>query len=1029
MAGAKAKKTRKGSPKIALHLGESSRAAWEQVLLPWFQAVAQAAIANREPVAVITPSPNHSAFLRSQVLGRGISLLGVKFLSPSRLRDLLLRGTDLTLPPRENLRLFLAIAAETQSDSSDDESALIAKSVARDPDHFLRALEQLNVAGWSFDEIDPPALSALAAGFENLTRSCGFAFVHDADAAIAAPREVSPTFSYLLITGFNGAHWPLWPLLRAAASSSQHAVVLLSDPRDQARDLDEAWVGTWEDSFGAAQQISAVDHDPAKSLRELAWSLATGSAPKPASLPNEHVHFLVGADSTQQAKAIVALTANFLAQKNAERVGILFPRRGALARLVANYLDAAQIPHSDGIAHLGPSVFDHAAWEAWLELQENPGLRTLLRFARATTEWKPIFGEVGVFAAEKLLGRAYAEVLMDNVDVLREYCAQHITSEEDASIVRRLEAIEFLPATAKLEQFLAATRRIFASLGWTQHASEMERLTRTWSDRVPATFSKRIYLRWLREVLGRPSMTRDEWGNHPYSRVHLLTYTEAESQSWSHLIFAGLNEEAWPAVDDESGFIHDQEIHELNQRNRILNRKAVKRGQQGEGQVSVRTGQTLILGSNERRQLALRRLLNLVETATTGLGATANLFSESLPSRIANPSVFFSRLYFAARGEGVSQETMRLLQAQSLAWLKDWSPVDAQKVDSISVGRARYAYDARRQLRPAGEYEFTLRQPPERAISLRVTQWEQALKWPALVWMKIFLGVESEDDSGDAWALASGQWVHRWLATSALDSSTGNFVPVSEVERVRGRILETARDFLGETQNLCAKSGHTLPDWWTSGWSNALYIADCLAAKLTDLSDWTHLATEWTLDSPTVISLGEKSELRLRGRIDLILARGARSDSSLPYSDLWVVDYKTGRQRGFNLRELRAKQSSEEKFRKQLVDGRGVQLGLYALAVHALGAREVRLTLLSPAEDLEPQFFLPHVFAQQEFWQELSHMQNSGIFGMLGRVHSEFGFVRSYPLATLGIDPDLLQEKWEMTHPAFAVESREESPT
>ena len=47
-------------------------------------------------------------------------------------------------------------------------------------------------------------------------------------------------------------------------------------------------------------------------------------------------------------------------------------------------------------------------------------------------------------------------------------------------------------------------------------------------------------------------------------------------------------------------------------------------------------------------------------------------------------------------------------------------------------------------------------------------------------------------------------------------------------------------------------------------------------------------------------------------------------------------------------------------------------------------------------------------------------MQETGVFGMRGLVHSDFGFSRAYPLATLPIDPDLLQEKWTLTHPPFA---------
>src|SRR5262249_40969398 len=279
--------------------------------------------------------------------------------------------------------------------------------------------------------------------------------------------------------------------------------------------------------------------------------------------------------------------------------------------------------------------------------------------------------------------------------------------------------------------------------------------------------------------------------------VHLLPYSEAENQPWSHLIFAGLNEEAWPSLDDEIGLLADQQIDEFNRRNKILNRRAVKRGRQGEGHWSGCEGKTLLLGTTERRQIRQRQLRNLMESATAAIGTTANLYSESSPSRIANPTEFFSRLYFAARGQGVSRKTLEDLEQQTRAWLKDWSPVDAQKIDSISVGRTRYAYDARRRRRKFGEYEFVLRTPPDRPVSLRVTEWEQTLNRPALVWMKVFLGIEPGREDGDTWAIATGQWVHRWLAESVRDSSASGFAEIPAVKEIRTRILLNARRFQG----------------------------------------------------------------------------------------------------------------------------------------------------------------------------------------------------------------------------------------
>lgn len=1018
---------------VSLHVATSFDAAWNDVLLPWFRTVIPRTYAAHAPVVVVTPFRSHSHLLRNKLLACGVSLLGVRFFSPAQLREILLRNSGLTIPLREHLRLLLAIAAGQDSES------LVAKAVARDPDHFLRVIDQLNAAGWEPDEIHEPALRAIAGRFAKLARDCGFAFVHEADRDVLnRATQLPPRFSNLLVIGFDGAHWPLWPLLRAAVQFSSEATVILSDLRDEARDLDEIWIGTWEETFGVAEPIG--DGGLTALGNQLANIPETEREKKErAEKPIDNVYFLVGRDACEQARAVVALTAKFLAENDCERIGIVFPQSGALPRLVAGFLESAGIAHNDCIAHLTPSVFDDDAWRTWLELQQNPRLKILFRFLRSTEA--KIFEKMSILEVEDKLQRAYAEVLIDNIDILREFCAR---SDDKAAIVAGLEKIQFLPATATFAEFLSQTRKIFTQLGWKQHWNEVERLSRNWTDKMPGQLAKGLYVRWLREILGAPSLIRDDLGAHSYARVHLLRYSEAERQSWSHLIFAGLNEEAWPSFDDESGLIGEHEIDEFNRRNRTLNRQAVKRGRQGEGHWSVREGNTLLLGSIERRQIRQRQLRNLMESAPAGVGATANLYSESFPSRIANPTEFFSRLYFAARGRGVSQQTLQALEEQTRDWLKDWSPVDAQKVDSINVGRTRYAFDARRKLHAAGEYEFALRKPPDQPVTLRVTEWEAAVKSPALVWMKIFLGVEPNDESGDAWATSTGQWVHRWLADSVRSAnpseglaapspghaearpSGDGFVELRKVDEIRARMRESARQFQNQISDLCAACARPVPDWWASGWTNALFIGDCLAIKLSDLgNDWTHMAPEWSLGSPTAIPLSEGQSLRARGRIDLILASGERNQSRIGFPDLWVIDYKTGRQRGFNLTELRRYKTKEEKLLKQLVKGRGVQLGLYALAAHSLGANNVRLTLLGLLDELEQQFDLDHVRVQKDFWRELYQMQETGVFGMLGNIYSEFGFSRAYPLATLAIDVDRLQEKWALTHPALATEGGE----
>ena len=996
--------------KVSLHLANSFDAAWENVLLPWFEKVASQPFEQTAPVAVVTPFRSRAQLLRGKLLAHGISLLGVHFLVPGQLREILLGDSALTIPLREHLRLLLAIAAKEFAADVDSEQpgSLIARAVARDPDYFLRLLDELAAAGWGVADVDQPVLTEIATSFTKMCRDCGFAFVHQADRlATANAAKVPPRFSQLLVTGFDGAHWPLWPLLHAAVKSSREATVVLNDPRDEARDIDETWVGTWEEVFGEAEPVPGPHAKAERKTRERD--------------PLDKVHFLVGAGTTEQARAIVALTAKFLCDNDCERIGILFPQKGALPRLVASFLRAAQIAHNDAIAHLTPSVFDDDAWRAWLELQEKPQLKFLFQFLRAVEA--RIFDKTSVLRIEEKLRDTYNGVLIDNIEILREFCAR---SEQNPDIARAVEKIQFLPALATFSEFLRQTKRIFAEFGWKQRWSEIERLSRGWAERVPQSFSKQNYLGWLREILAAPSLSRDDYGAHPYSRVHLLPYAEAESQSWSHVIFAGLNEEAWPTLDEE--FVASGQIDEFNQRNKKLNRRAGKRGRHGEGQWRIVEGKTFLLGPSERRQIRQRQVCNLMESADAGIGVTANLYSESSPSRIANPTDFFSRLYFQMRGRGVSQRTLQALEEQTRMWLGDWSPVDAQKTDSIDVGRTRYAYDMRRLERAFGEYEFALHAPPEKPVTLRVTQWESAVKSPAIEWMQLFLGVDPDRDNGNAWATATGRWVHRWLADSVRHTTGDAFVELCEGDEIRDRLVRHARQFRHEVHDLCVACGRPLPDWWVSGWSNALYIADRLAAKLSGLAaDWTHMAPEWSLDSPTKILVGKNEFLRVRGRIDLILARGTRKESRLPFENLWLIDYKTGRQRGLNLHERRSKEASAERFRKLVTKGRGVQLALYALATHALGASNVQLALLGLADELEPQFGLADALAQKDFWQELYRMQETGVFGMLGPVHADYGFAYDYPLATLGIDEELLKQKWAITHPVLAVDPEENS--
>src|SRR5216110_694233 len=165
------------SRRVSLHIGASQEAAWKNVVRRWLERIATRTLQAKKPAAVVTASRSQAYFFRSRMLTEGKSLLAVKFLSPSQLREVLLRGRNLHVPLREHLRLILAVTAEEfASKSTDDEKVLVAKSIVRDADRLLRELDELRAAGWAFEQIESPALREIAARFEEQVRECGFTF-------------------------------------------------------------------------------------------------------------------------------------------------------------------------------------------------------------------------------------------------------------------------------------------------------------------------------------------------------------------------------------------------------------------------------------------------------------------------------------------------------------------------------------------------------------------------------------------------------------------------------------------------------------------------------------------------------------------------------------------------------------------------------------------------------------------------------------------------------------------------------------
>jgi hypothetical protein len=174
------------------------------------------------------------------------------------------------------------------------------------------------------------------------------------------------------------------------------------------------------------------------------------------------------------------------------------------------------------------------------------------------------------------------------------------------------------------------------------------------------------------------------------------------------------------------------------------------------------------------------------------------------------------------------------------------------------------------------------------------------------------------------------------------------------------------------------------------------------------------MATELAVGREGAVKIADSVELKLRGQIDLVLAQN--DASSFAGEKIWIVDYKTG-----STKELKTSDLHDS-----LVKGTTLQLGLYALAMGELGAAEVSVSIVSlMVKNVAPQLSVIDLASHTDVFADLAGMQRTGIFGMKGEIRPAFGYSARYPLATLPIDSDILEDKWALTHPALVLEKEE----
>src|SRR6266567_4640153 len=130
--------------------------AWEDMIASWFDQVLPGAWQRKLPSLVVVPTRGQTNDIKTRLIAKGSSHLGLQFVTPSSLRALLARDDATPTARPELFRLLLAIAASEMEDRPNESEALAAKAVSRAPALLLRALDRLETAGWKFEELALP---------------------------------------------------------------------------------------------------------------------------------------------------------------------------------------------------------------------------------------------------------------------------------------------------------------------------------------------------------------------------------------------------------------------------------------------------------------------------------------------------------------------------------------------------------------------------------------------------------------------------------------------------------------------------------------------------------------------------------------------------------------------------------------------------------------------------------------------------------------------------------------------------------
>ncbi len=763
----------------------------------------------------------------------------------------------------------------------------------------------------------------------------------------------------LCCVGWDAVRWPDLALIEVAAAKFASFEMFVPSPRLPADAVQREWIETLERRL-ELERVTCPESGFVSGNDALVARLENSDLASHAEA--QAPDLLVGREWPDQVRLVCAKVRGWLdaAPGTDAPVGIVAPEDSPAAIAVAEALRAAGVMvESAGRAReLAPALLIleqtacyHLGGADLVDLLEL----TRLLWLHGREDWAAIEPEPARDAlkrAFKIAQSRNARILSRAMPARQDRCWRGICDLIEG-LGRWEEAVNAAALRGKWDALVSALRL------------PPEAATSAW----PGDFFKggkipgRIFMEWLADHIAAERRSARPPERQSGAPVVVATFAGAARQTWDRLIFLDSNEHVWPLGIAENPFLPDAARARLNR-----TREAGH-----------------LLTARELNLLEQSRFLDIVEHCRNPVCFAGVLLEQTEAGESAQPNEWVLRALIESSLDGAFPTDQWAASAQAFpaAAATELEPAERKHLEIVHGSRHNATM-------PFDRYQFSFHESKIEFGAWSATALDKAIACPATFALEQIFDAEATVDWTPARSegMAVGSRAHKWLRRIiGLSDHLSPTAPArSDAERLAAQLGEAR----SELETWYGAEGLPLPIWWETCLRKTAWATGRCLREVRASLDGGFSAMEQTLAVSVRTAAGP---LPLKGRIDLLISDRAE----LAGARVRMFDFKTGRGGTPTVSTLQS--------------GEGAQFAAYYLMARDAGAAEAMIGIIKPEARAEEVFANGDEPALRAHFALLAELWRNKRFGRRGPLFDEYKTCETLPLATVPIDPAILEQK------------------